>query len=168
MLAGNRKMMPKTFCISWYTTILSEGSPSSNWAISIIAELFYLEVIFWSLVRFVGNKAKGRISKRAFEENKVRQIFRKTDISYPLIRTRTCGYQGVRNVRFSENLACFVFFKHPFWDSPFCLITDELLILSIRSLFHTSKTFGIFNPLNKLTGFFRVGTLIVKGLKVLD
>ena len=27
---------------------------------------------------------------------------------------------------FSENLACFVFLKHPFWDSPFCLITDEL------------------------------------------
>ena len=32
---------------------------------------------------------------------------------------------GVRNVRFLENLACFVYLKHPFWDSPFCLITDE-------------------------------------------
>ena len=28
-----------------------------------------------------------------------------TDISYPLIRTRTCPYQGVRNVSFSENFA---------------------------------------------------------------
>ena len=28
--------------------------------------------------------------------------------------THTCAYQGVRNVRFSENLACFVFLKHPF------------------------------------------------------
>ena len=27
---------------------------------------------------------------------------------------------------FSENLACFVFLKHPYWDSPFYLITDEL------------------------------------------
>ena len=36
----------------------------------------------------------------------------------------TCAYQGVRNVRFFEDLACFVFLKHPFWDSPFCLITD--------------------------------------------
>ena len=36
----------------------------------------------------VGNKAKGRISKRVF--------------------------QGVRNVRFTENLTCFVFLKHPF------------------------------------------------------
>ena len=39
---------------------------------------------------FVGNKAKGRISKRVFQENKARQIFRKTNISYPLIRTRFC------------------------------------------------------------------------------
>ena len=63
---------------------------------------------------FVGNKAKGRISKRVLQENKARQIFRKTNISYPLIR-------------FSENLACFVFLKHPFWDSPFYLITDDML-----------------------------------------
>ena len=34
-----------------------------------------------------GNKAKGRISKRVFQENKARQIFRKTNISYSLIRT---------------------------------------------------------------------------------
>ena len=33
-------------------------------------------------------------------------------------------HQGVRNVRLSENLTCFVFLSHAFWDSPFCLITD--------------------------------------------
>ena len=64
-----------------------------------------------------------------FQENKTRQIFWKTNIFYPLIRTRTCAYQWVKNVRFSENLASFVFLKHPFWDSPFCLITDEFMIL---------------------------------------
>ena len=32
----------------------------------------------------VGNKAKGRISKRVFQEDKARQIFWKTNISYPL------------------------------------------------------------------------------------
>ena len=37
----------------------------------------------------VANKAKGRISKRVFQENKAHQILRKTNISYALIRTRT-------------------------------------------------------------------------------
>ena len=35
----------------------------------------------------------------------VRKIFRKTDISYPLIRMRICAYQGVRNNTFYENFA---------------------------------------------------------------
>ena len=32
---------------------------------------------------FVGNKAKGRISKRVFQENKARQIFRKNEHFLP-------------------------------------------------------------------------------------
>ena len=32
----------------------------------------------------------------------VRKIFRKTNISYSLIQTKTCAYQGVRNVSFSK------------------------------------------------------------------
>ena len=36
----------------------------------------------------VGNKAKRRISKRVFQENKARQIFHKENISYPLIQIR--------------------------------------------------------------------------------
>ena len=31
------------------------------------------------------------------------KIFRKINISYPMIRPRTCAYQGLRNVNFSEN-----------------------------------------------------------------
>ena len=31
----------------------------------------------------VGTKAKGRILKRSFQENEIRQISRKTNISYP-------------------------------------------------------------------------------------
>ena len=34
----------------------------------------------------------------------VRKIFRKTNISFPVTRTPTCAYQGVRNVSFSEIL----------------------------------------------------------------
>ena len=86
------------------------------------------------ILEHFGNKAKGQISKRVFQENKACQIFRKTNISYPLIRTRMCAYQGGRNVRFSENLASFVFLKHPFWDSPFCLITDEQYVYPMEIL----------------------------------
>ena len=39
---------------------------------------------------------------------------------------RTYAYKRLRNVRFLENVACFVFLKHPFWDSPFCLITEDM------------------------------------------
>ena len=36
----------------------------------------------------------------------------------------------IKEVRFSENLACFVFLKHPFRDSPFCPIIDDLFYCS--------------------------------------
>ena len=45
---------------------------------------------------FASNKAKEQISKQVFQENKAREIFRKTNISYPLIRTRMCAYVCVR------------------------------------------------------------------------
>ena len=48
--------------------------------------------------------------------------FRKTNISYPLISTRTCAYQGVRNVRFSGNLTCFVFLKTRFEIYPVAVL----------------------------------------------
>ena len=51
--------------------------------------------------------------------------FLKNEYFLPLIRTCTCAYQWVRNVRFSENLMCFVFLKHLFWDSPFALLPTK-------------------------------------------
>ena len=56
---------------------------------------------------FVGNKAKGRISKPLFQENKAHQVFQKTNISYPLIRThvyvsggKKCSFFGKFGVLF--------------------------------------------------------------------
>ena len=54
---------------------------------------------------------------------------------------RTRAYQGVRNVHFSENLACFVFLKHPFWDSPIFFITEDFQftpygIIHLRNISH--------------------------------
>ena len=69
------------------------------------------------------------------QENKARKIFRKTDISYPLIRMWTCMYQRVRNIRFSEN-------------SPFWLITDELWTILrywLRSFFEILIHFFVLN-----------------------
>ena len=62
----------------------------------------------------IRQKGKSRIlqdvtKSRMLQENKARQIFYKINISYPLIHTRACAYQGVRNNRFLGNLACFVF-----------------------------------------------------------
>ena len=62
---------------------------------------------------FVGNEAKGRISKRVFQENKARQIFRGTNICYRLIRTRTFAYQGLRNVLFFGKFGVLCFLKTP-------------------------------------------------------
>ena len=58
-------------------------------------------------------------------------------VFWKMTRTRTCAYQGIKNLRFSENLACFVFLLLPFWDSPFCHITDELLVVVNGFTWHT-------------------------------
>ena len=53
---------------------------------------------------------------------------------------------GVRNVRFSENLGRFVFLIPPFWDSPFCLITDELeKIMLATSIFFKEHAFKLLS-----------------------
>ena len=64
--------------------------------------------------------------------------------------THTYAYQEVRNVCFSEILACFAFLKHPFWDSPFCFITDYfsvVLSLILIQVITVEKKYssGIFN-----------------------
>ena len=56
-----------------------------------------------------------------------------------MISTRTFAYHWVKNVRFSENLACFVFLKHPFWDLPFCLITDDFAFIFSECITIPSK-----------------------------
>ena len=72
--------------------VLETKSDFNN--LSYIPNLAFLSAVLCliSLV-VVGNKAKGRISKRVFQENKARQIFRKTNIFYPQIRTRTWLYK---------------------------------------------------------------------------
>ena len=81
---------------------------------------------------FVGSKAKGWISKRVFQEIKAHQM------------ENTCATDVF-------HLACFVFLKYPFSDSPFCLITDHLVealtLDSLKLIFLTTFLSLIFcNP----------------------
>ena len=62
-----------------------------------------------------------------FQEKQSRPNFLKTNISYPLIRTGTCAYQGERKGFFSENLACFVFWNIILEICSFALLPTNLL-----------------------------------------
>ena len=124
--------LPKTFHICWeilFKQNINTHCVKSACIWSFSGPYFSCRTLFtqWN---FFSNKAKGRISKLAFQENKARQVFRKWRFLNPwYAHVRTCTYQWVRNVRFLEHLACFVFLKRPFWGSPFCLITGDLDVL---------------------------------------
>ena len=61
------------------------------------------------LTRWFGNKAKGRISKRVFQENKARQIFRKKNLSDPLIHHLLVHIRGKKCLVFEKlNVLCFL------------------------------------------------------------
>ena len=119
-------------------------------------------------------RQKGESHNGCFKKTKHVKFSEKRTSLTPLIRIRMCDkskYQilrvrirGLRNVRFSENLTCFVFLKHPFWDSPFCLITDDLWFFEIsvtRFLYNYSiHNYGQLSSIgkyqcNKFTESFR-------------
>ena len=63
--------------------------------------------LFWKLSGYVTNTTQSHAERMTLGPpiKYGRKIFRKTNISNLLIHTRTCAYQGVRNVSFSENFA---------------------------------------------------------------
>ena len=69
-----------------------------------------------SVIRQKGESQNGYFKKTKNTKVSENRIF---------LTFRTCAYQGVRNVRFSENLACLVHLKHLFKDSTFCPITTD-------------------------------------------
>ena len=90
---------------------------------TLITQMWFTIKLSTSQFQFVGNKAKGRISKRVFQENKARQNFRKTNISYPLIRTCTWAYQLVWNFHFSEIWRALFSWNARFEIRPFALLS---------------------------------------------
>ena len=75
---------------------------------------------------FAGNKGKkGESQNGCFKKTKHAKFSEKRKFLTPWYAD--VYYQGVRNVHFSETLACFVFLKHLFWDPLFCLITEAFI-----------------------------------------
>ena len=66
-----------------------------------------------SLWKVFVNKIKDRKSKTI--------SIKFSNYLFPWIAVESLWEIGIKNVRFSENLECFVFLKHLFWDSPFWL-----------------------------------------------
>ena len=66
---------------------IDDGKNVSNF---FAVKIFLLNHLISKLIfsKFVGNKAKGQMSKQMFQENKAHQIFPKTNISYVRVRTR--------------------------------------------------------------------------------
>ena len=113
-------------------------------------------------------RQKGESQNGCFKKTKHAKFYKKR-----IFLTRTCAYQGARNIRFSENLACFIFLKHPFWDSAFCLITDEIQLRKTtvshkQSNIRTFVCFLIFsihsNISNWMSNLFRRLVRILKKL----
>ena len=76
----------------------------------------------------------------------------------PLMRSRTCAYEWVRNVCFLEDLVYFVFLKQPIWDSSFCLCTvNTVWGTHKRSAFHHIGPSQIICMANQLTDFYVMG-----------
>ena len=70
-----------------------------------------------------------RIPKRVLQENKARKIFRKTNISYPLIRTRMCAYQGVKMFLFPKIWRALFSYNTRFEIRPFALLPTKCYLV---------------------------------------
>ena len=87
-------------------------------------ELSVFSARVFSKLHFVSNKTRANLKTGVSRKQSTPDFPKNEHILPP--DTPMCAYQGLRYVRFSENLACFVFLKLPFWDSPFCLINDDI------------------------------------------
>ena len=73
------------------------------------------------LSEIIGNKAKRANLQTSVSGKRSTPNFPKNE---HFLSPDTHMHVMVRNISFLENLVCFVFLKHPFWDSPIYFITD--------------------------------------------
>ena len=63
------------------------------------------------------------------------------------------GYQGVRNIRFLEDLTRFIFLKQPFWDSRFCVITNDIFFFFMTVIYAFLDMKIIIHSISYLKGW---------------
>ena len=83
-------------------------------------------------LELVGNKAKRRILKRVFQENVARQIFRKTNISYPL---RGFRCKGISYVCVSGGKKCSLFEKF----NALCFFVTPVLKFALLDFYRRTR-----------------------------
>ena len=96
-------------------------------------------LMYFQLDRVVGNKAKGRNSKRVFQENKARQIFRKTNISYPVITDGVCLKSIIENLLRMIFFSGFVLFVTVFVPLKYCFSNTCIANIKCCIFHHVSK-----------------------------
>ena len=121
--SGNFKLLSMVMPNS-FTVLISHILCSPIWAHT--CSYFLPEMKRLSLPEFIFMYLKTEVTRTQSTPN-----FPKKEcfLPPPPPPPRTGAYQGVKNVRFSGNLACFVFLLPPFRNSPFCHITDDIRVL---------------------------------------
>ena len=80
---------------------------------------------------FVGNRQKGESQSRCFKKTKHAK-FSKNEHFLPPEHIRTCAYQGVRDVRFSEICRAFFSWNTRFEIRPFALLPTICYLTSLK------------------------------------
>ena len=108
-LVASLKKKPRHMCFPKFCEILNyfilENAYLQDTCQRLLLDLVYNISCFWFITfpfDYAIVKFKFPLAFSAFQYT--REIFRKTSISYSLIRTCTCAYQGVKNIIFSEIL----------------------------------------------------------------
>ena len=100
----------------------------------------YLRRVFSLFYRINSSvmRQKGESQNGCFKKTKHVKFSEKRTFFTRWYAHDTSAYQGVKNVRFSEILTCFVFLKHPFWDSSYLPYYRRIVNCAIFQLFTMS------------------------------
>ena len=105
------KLIFSPWC-KYATLIMYNKYPRSSYQVTYQAFRFHLASCILQMITCTYQKLQSRGVLQILKINQsiihyVRKIIRKTNISYPLIRTFSCAYRGV-NVSFSQNFASII------------------------------------------------------------